>query len=69
MQHQQQHHHNTKARASSTSTLGWKFSAQRWNLNNINMKLEIFSMKLTSQKHQHEDGNIEIEARITTTSA
>jgi hypothetical protein len=32
------------------------------------MKLEIFSTKLTSQQHQHEDGNLQHEAGISTTS-
>jgi hypothetical protein len=47
IQHQQQQHHNTKAGASSTSTLGWKSSARSWHLNNIrtSWKLEIFSTR------------------------
>jgi hypothetical protein len=56
--HQQQKHHITKVGASSTSTLGWKSSARSWHLNNISMKLEIFSTRLASQQHQHEAGNI-----------
>jgi hypothetical protein len=30
--------------------------------------MEIFSLKMESQKHQHEDGNIQHVAGITTTS-
>jgi hypothetical protein len=30
IQHQQHQHHNTKARASSTSALGWKSSARSY---------------------------------------
>jgi hypothetical protein len=47
-----------KARASSTSTLGWKASARSWHLNNISKKLEIFSTRLASQQHQHEAENL-----------
>jgi hypothetical protein len=84
IQHQQQQHHNTKAGASSTSALGWKSSARSlhlnnintkleiftrsWHLNNISTKLEIFNTKLASQQHQHEAGNLQHEAGITTTS-
>jgi hypothetical protein len=32
------------------------------------MKLEIFSMKLASQQHQHEAGNLQHKAGISTTS-
>jgi hypothetical protein len=80
IQHQQQQYHNTKAGASSTSTLGWKSSARSWHLNNINTKLEIFSTRLAStttstrswkssargwhQQHQHEAGNLQHEAGI-----
>jgi hypothetical protein len=53
-----------KAGASSTSTLGWKSSAPRWHLNNISTKLEIFSMRLASQQHQHKVGNLQHEAGI-----
>jgi hypothetical protein len=67
--HQQQQHHSTKVEASSTSALGWKYSARRWHLNNISTRLEIFSMKLASQKHQHEARNIHHEDGITTTLA
>jgi hypothetical protein len=67
IQHQQQKHHNMKVGASST--LGWKYLAQSWNLNNINTKLEIFSTRLASQQHQHKVGNLQHEAGITTTSS
>jgi hypothetical protein len=68
IQHHQQQHHNTKVGASSTSTLGWKSSAQSWHLNNISTKLEIFSTKMASQQHQRKAGNLQHEADITTTS-
>jgi hypothetical protein len=50
-------------------------SSRRWNINNINKKLEIFStkleifsMRLESQQHQHEAGNIQQKFGITSTS-
>jgi hypothetical protein len=83
IQHQQQQHHSTKAGASSTSALSWKSSARSWHLinistkleifstswhlNNISTKLEIFSTRLASQQHQHEAGNLQHEASISTT--
>jgi hypothetical protein len=48
IQHQQQQHEKMKVGASSASTLGWKSSTQSWHLNNINMKLEIFSTNLVN---------------------
>jgi hypothetical protein len=33
------------------------------------MKLEIFNMRLASQKHKHEAGKLQNEVGITTTSA
>jgi hypothetical protein len=70
IQHQQHQHHNTKARASSTSALGWKSSARSWHLNNISTKLEIIGTKLASQQHQHEVGistNIDTKLEIFST--
>jgi hypothetical protein len=84
----QQHQHEVgnhqhEASISTKSTRRWKSSAQSWNLNNIDTKLEIFSMRLASQKHntkleifntrlasqqhQHEAGNLQHKAGITTT--
>jgi hypothetical protein len=51
-----------KVGASSTSTLGLKYSTLIWNLNNINMNL-------ASQQHQHKAGNIHHEDDISTASA
>jgi hypothetical protein len=60
LEHQQQQQcHSMKVGASSTSTLGWKYSARSWHLNNIITKMKIFSTKLASQQHQHADGNIQ----------
>jgi hypothetical protein len=70
IQHQQHQHHNTKARASSTSSLGWKSSARSWHLNNISTKLEIIGTKLASQQNQHEVGistNIDTKLEIFST--
>jgi hypothetical protein len=46
-----------------------KSSARSWHLININTKLEIFSTRLASQQHQHEGGNLQHEAGISTKSA
>jgi hypothetical protein len=43
-----------------------KSLAQSWHHNNISTKLEIFSTRLASQQHQHEVGNIQHKAGITT---
>jgi hypothetical protein len=56
IQHQQQKHHNTKAGASSSTTTS---QHKGWSIININTRLEIFNMKMTSQQHQHEAGNIQ----------
>jgi hypothetical protein len=63
--HQQQHHHNTKVGASSTTTTS---QHEGWSIININTRLEIFSMKLASQQHQHEAENLQHKAGISTTS-
>jgi hypothetical protein len=65
MQHQQQQHrqhHNTKAGATILS------QHEGWNHININTKLEIFSTRLEPHQHQHEAGNIQHKAGISTTS-
>jgi hypothetical protein len=82
IQHQQQQYHSTKAGASSTTTasqhegwsiininIGWHLQHEAEHLINISTRLEIFSTRLASQQHQHEAGNIQHEAGITTTSA
>jgi hypothetical protein len=40
-----------------------------WSIINISTRLEIFSMKLASQQHQHEAGNLRHKVGISTTSA
>jgi hypothetical protein len=65
IQHQQQQHHTTYAGATSTTTTSHN---EGWSIINITTRLEIFSTKLASQQHQHEAGNLQHEAGISTTS-
>jgi hypothetical protein len=46
-----------KVGASTTTTTS---QHEEWSIiNNINMKMEIFSARLASQQHQHKDGNLQ----------
>jgi hypothetical protein len=54
-----------KVGASSTTTTS---QHEGWRIININTRMEIFSVKLASQQHQHKAGNLQHEAGISTTS-
>jgi hypothetical protein len=65
IQHQQQQYHSTSAGASSTSAVS---QHECWSIINISTRLEIFSMKLAFQQHQHKAGNLQHEASINSIS-